>query len=125
MGLFSLLPVGLYLVLLSASQNAAALTSLEQAEIQKLIHWMPGFACQDHKALKACILWSSEVCEAQVEKSMSSCLKLHAARIKLPGPSLTSWKSRIVECTEKDVQIKMKTQIVKSVHCQNKGVRGS
>lgn len=108
---------------LGGGTPARALTSLEQNEIKKLIHWMPSFACQEHKPLKSCILWTREICEAQVEKSMSSCQKLHAERIKVPGPSMNSWKAKIIECTEKDVQRLMKTQVVDSTHCKNVGMQ--
>lgn len=99
-----------------------ALGKIEAAELSKLVHWLPAFACQDHKALKTCVLWTTEFCEAQLEKSLESCFKLNSKKIQSHGPRLAEWKEKIISCAERDALLKVRSQIIPSQICKNKGV---
>ena len=101
-----------------------ALTPTETHELKKLVHWLPTFSCQDHKTLKSCIMWTNELCEEQVEKSMNSCFELHKSRISQLGPSLDDWKEKIITCTEVDVIGLTKTTHRDNTFCKNRGVLG-
>jgi len=99
-----------------------ALGKIEAAELSKLVHWLPSFACQDHKALKTCVLWTTEICEVQLEKSLESCFKLNSKKIQSHGPKLAEWKEKIINCAERDALLKVRSQIIPSQICKNKGV---
>lgn len=105
------------------TDSASALVESDRNQLRQLEEWYPYYGCQDEKVFRQCFKWTREECEVMTMQTIKSCLNLNDPRFRLSdGVDLDHWKEKIIFCSLKDLQIKLKTRIVDSLLCKNKGV---